>query len=105
MNNPVVSDDSQEESQAHHAGGSLAKLVVGAVGVVFGDIGTSPIYAFRETFVGHHRLIVDQAHIYGVLSLIFWSMMIILFNYLAYPNFALIACFKFKDFIFLFFLS
>lgn len=77
MNNPVVSDDSQEESQTHHAGGSLAKLVVGAVGVVFGDIGTSPIYAFRETFVGHHRLVVDQAHIYGVLSLIFWSMMIV----------------------------
>ncbi len=77
MSDPVVADDSQEESQAHHAGGSLAKLVVGAVGVVFGDIGTSPIYAFRETFVGHHRLIVDQAHIYGVLSLIFWSMMIV----------------------------
>lgn len=77
MNNPVMSDDSQEESQTHHAGGSLAKLVVGAVGVVFGDIGTSPIYAFRETFVGHHRLVVDQAHIYGVLSLIFWSMMIV----------------------------
>ena len=77
MSDPVVADDSQEELQAHHAGGSLAKLVVGAVGVVFGDIGTSPIYAFRETFVGHHRLIVDQAHIYGVLSLIFWSMMIV----------------------------
>ncbi|MBK7285067.1 MAG: KUP/HAK/KT family potassium transporter, partial [Sphingomonadales bacterium] len=77
MSDPVVADDSQEELQAHHAGGSLTKLVVGAVGVVFGDIGTSPIYAFRETFVGHHRLIVDQAHIYGVLSLIFWSMMIV----------------------------
>ncbi len=47
MSDPVVADDSQEELQAHHAGGSLAKLVVGAVGVVFGDIGTSPIYAFR----------------------------------------------------------
>lgn len=77
MNSPAVSDDSSEESRAHQPGGSLAKLVVGAVGVVFGDIGTSPIYAFRETFVGHHRLIVDQAHIYGVLSLIFWSMMIV----------------------------
>jgi KUP system potassium uptake protein len=44
---------------------------------VFGDIGTSPIYAFRETFAGHHELRVDQLHIFGVLSLIFWSMMII----------------------------
>jgi len=77
MSDAVAMDDSQEESQGHHVGGSLAKLVVGAVGVVFGDIGTSPIYAFRETFVGHHKLLVDPAHIYGVLSLIFWSMMIV----------------------------
>ena len=54
-----------------HAQGSLAKLAVGAIGIVFGDIGTSPIYAFRETFAGHHTLHVDQMHVYGVLSLIF----------------------------------
>jgi len=60
-----------------HAQGSLAKLAVGAIGIVFGDIGTSPIYAFRETFAGHHTLAPDLLHIYGVLSLIFWSMMII----------------------------
>ena len=60
-----------------HAQGSLAKLSIGAIGIVFGDIGTSPIYAFRETFAGHHTLVVDQLHVYGVLSLIFWSMMII----------------------------
>ena len=58
-------------------GGSLTKLAIGAIGIVFGDIGTSPIYAFRETFAGHHVLRVDQMHVYGVLSLIFWSMMII----------------------------
>src|SRR5215208_1969046 len=60
-----------------HARGPLYKLVIGAIGIVYGDIGTSPIYAFRETFAGHHTLIPDQLHIYGVLSLIFWSMMII----------------------------
>ncbi|HUE78597.1 MAG TPA: potassium transporter Kup [Sphingomicrobium sp.] len=60
-----------------HAQGSLTKLAVGAVGIVFGDIGTSPIYAFRETFAGQHILAPDQLHVYGVLSLIFWSMMII----------------------------
>src|SRR5918998_5463369 len=60
-----------------HAQGSIAKLAAGAVGIVFGDIGTSPIYAFRATFAGHHTLAPDQLHIYGVLSLIFWSMMII----------------------------
>ena len=66
-----------EEQAPGHAKGSLAKLAVGAVGIVFGDIGTSPIYAFRETFAGHHTLTPDAVHIYGVLSLIFWSMMII----------------------------
>jgi KUP system potassium uptake protein len=67
----------EEHSGAHHAGGPLAKLVVGSIGIVFGDIGTSPIYAFRETFAGHHPLAPDPLHIYGVLSLIFWSMMIV----------------------------
>jgi KUP system potassium uptake protein len=62
---------------SHAPQGSLAKLMLGATGVVFGDIGTSPIYAFRETFAGHHTLEPDRLHIYGVLSLIFWSMMII----------------------------
>ena len=60
-----------------HAQGPLYKLAIGAIGIVFGDIGTSPIYAFRETFAGHHELKVDQLHIFGVLSLMFWSMMII----------------------------
>jgi KUP system potassium uptake protein len=68
-----------EENQGGpgHAQGSLAKLAVGAIGIVYGDIGTSPIYAFRETFAGHHTLAPDALHIYGVLSLIFWSMMIV----------------------------
>src|SRR5215212_5634656 len=61
-----------------HARGPLYKLAIGAIGIVFGDIGTSPIYAFRETFAGHHQLIPDTLHVYGVLSLIFWSMMIIM---------------------------
>jgi KUP system potassium uptake protein len=61
----------------HDHSGGLAKLTVGAIGIVFGDIGTSPIYAFRETFAGHHPLAPDALHIYGVLSLIFWSMMLV----------------------------
>ncbi|MEG3154852.1 potassium transporter Kup [Sphingomonas sp. RB1R13] len=73
MINPETSDDISHG----HAQGSLAKLSVGAIGIVFGDIGTSPIYAFRETFAGHHKLVPDSLHVYGVLSLIFWSMMII----------------------------
>src|SRR3546814_20089009 len=60
-----------------HGRDGLAKLALWAVGVVFGDIGTSPLYAFRETFVGHHPLAVDNLHVLGVLSLIFWSMMLV----------------------------
>ena len=66
------------QDTAHGQGhGPIGKLAVGAIGIVFGDIGTSPIYAFRETFAGHHTLRVDELHVFGVLSLIFWSMMII----------------------------
>ena len=57
--------------------GGLLKLAVGAIGIVFGDIGTSPLYAFRETFAGHHKLALDNAHIFGVISLMFWSMMLV----------------------------
>ncbi|MES2000748.1 MAG: potassium transporter Kup [Pseudomonadota bacterium] len=69
-------DEITHDAQGH-AHGPLYKLAIAAVGIVYGDIGTSPIYAFRETFAGHHTLIPDQVHIFGVLSLIFWSMMII----------------------------
>jgi len=72
----AVHPDDQEDGH-HGNAGSLYKLMIGAVGIVFGDIGTSPIYAFRETFAGHHPLAPDPLHIYGVLSLIFWSMMIV----------------------------
>ena len=50
-------------------------LIVGAIGVVFGDIGTSPLYALKETFAGHHPIGVEPASVLGVLSLIFWTIM------------------------------
>ncbi len=52
-----------------------AALIVGAIGVVFGDIGTSPLYALKETFAGHHPMGVEPASVLGVLSLIFWTIM------------------------------
>ncbi len=61
----------------HQHEGSIVKLAVGAMGVVFGDIGTSPLYALRDTFAGHHRLPLDQLHVFGIISLMFWSMMVI----------------------------
>jgi KUP system potassium uptake protein len=52
-----------------------AAVIVGAIGVVFGDIGTSPLYALKETFAGHHPIAVETASVLGVLSLIFWTIM------------------------------
>ena len=55
---------------------ALAALTLGALGVVYGDIGTSPLYALKEVFHGGH-VAATQANILGVLSLIFWTMTII----------------------------
>lgn len=55
----------------------LAALSLGALGVVFGDIGTSPLYAFKEAFGGQHAIALSEANVFGVLSLIFWSVMLI----------------------------
>jgi len=76
-NAPLVGDSVAEaHGHAHHQDGPI-RLAVSAIGVVFGDIGTSPLYAFRETFAGHHKLTLDTLHIMGVVSLMFWSMMIV----------------------------
>src|SRR3954466_10453859 len=68
-----------QEGGAGGAGKEAAKggLVRGALGIVFGDIGTSPLYAMKEVFGPAHDLKADADTIYGVLSLIFWSVMII----------------------------
>jgi KUP system potassium uptake protein len=55
----------------------MAPLVLGAIGVVFGDIGTSPLYTLRTAFTGEHGLSVTQDHVLGLLSTIFWSLLIV----------------------------
>ena len=55
----------------------LGALTLGAIGVVFGDIGTSPLYAFKEAFSGSHPLPLTEVNVLGVLSLIFWAVMLI----------------------------
>ncbi|MBA3297485.1 MAG: potassium transporter Kup [Acidobacteria bacterium] len=56
----------------------LAALTVGALGVVYGDIGTSPLYALRECFHGAHAIAPTIENVLGVLSLIFWSLTLII---------------------------
>jgi KUP system potassium uptake protein len=55
----------------------MSALVVGAIGVVYGDIGTSPLYTLREAFHGAHGLPVTSANVLGVLSVIFWALVIV----------------------------
>jgi len=63
----------------------LLKLSLTALGVVFGDIGTSPLYAIRECFHGEYGIDVSPANVLGVLSLMFWSLvMIVTFKYLIF---------------------
>ena len=60
----------------HRPASSLAALTLGAIGVVYGDIGTSPLYALKEVFAhGHVPLTPDN--IYGVLSLVFWTLTVV----------------------------
>jgi len=55
----------------------MAPLVVGAIGVVYGDIGTSPLYTLRTAFTGPHGLTLNEANVLGVLSVIFWALVIV----------------------------
>ena len=62
-------------NNASHSKHRLLQLSLSAIGVVFGDIGTSPLYAVKEVFGDH--LHIDKLHIFGVLSLIFWSLTLV----------------------------
>jgi len=55
----------------------MSPLVIGAIGVVFGDIGTSPLYTLRQCFGGEHLVALTPANVLGILSIIFWALMII----------------------------
>ena len=63
---------------AHTPSTQLAALTIGALGVVYGDIGTSPLYALRECFHGSHGIAPTRDNVLGVLSLIFWSLTLII---------------------------
>ncbi|MGA8055854.1 MAG: KUP/HAK/KT family potassium transporter, partial [Burkholderiales bacterium] len=62
---------------SEHDKGDLRTLILGTIGVVFGDIGTSPLYALKETMAGHHPIEVAEGNVMGVLSLIFWAVMLL----------------------------
>ena len=55
----------------------VAPLALAALGVVFGDIGTSPLYSLKECFAGPHGVSADRMNVLGILSLIFWSITLV----------------------------
>ena len=63
-------------SEAHGEHSGLAATALAAMGVVFGDIGTSPLYTMKEVFGGHHPLAVTPENVLGILSLVFWALTI-----------------------------
>jgi KUP system potassium uptake protein len=68
-----------------HPSTSRAALTLAALGVVFGDIGTSPLYALRECFFGTHAVAATPANVLGVLSLIFWALVLVIaIKYVSY---------------------
>ncbi|HXK16691.1 MAG TPA: KUP/HAK/KT family potassium transporter, partial [Polyangiaceae bacterium] len=86
---PKSSPSSAAAAPGHgHANGSTSyqlKMAMGALGVVYGDIGTSPLYAMRECFNEEYGISVTTANVMGILSLIFWALtLIVSLKYVAY---------------------
>lgn len=89
-------ENNPETAKEHDASGESTRnqsalraktlaLALGALGVVFGDIGTSPLYAIKECFHGLHAITPDQTNILGVLSLVFWSLtMVVTIKYVVF---------------------
>ncbi|HYO90663.1 MAG TPA: KUP/HAK/KT family potassium transporter, partial [Pyrinomonadaceae bacterium] len=73
-----ITDEHGHPHTATPRGRYLALLSLTALGIVYGDIGTSPLYAMRECFHGPHAIAATPANIFGVLSLIFWALILII---------------------------
>ena len=63
----------EDHARAH----SMRALMIGAIGVIYGDIGTSPLYAIRQAFTGSHPMAVDEINVLGLLSLVFWALIVV----------------------------
>jgi len=66
----------QPSSKASLSGKQLATLTLGAIGIVYGDIGTSPLYALKEVFA-HGHIPLTPGNIYGILSMMFWTLTVV----------------------------
>jgi KUP system potassium uptake protein len=74
---PVVPPQRSHALDERPSGKRLAVLSLTALGIVYGDIGTSPLYAFKDAFSGHHPYVATEENVYGVLSLITWALILV----------------------------
>jgi|SRR5659263_140731 len=65
-------------NQPENKRNKLLYLSLLAIGIVYGDIGTSPLYALRECFHGPHAIATTHDNIFGILSLVFWSLILVI---------------------------
>jgi len=68
----------QTPSHTHEPSANFAALMLGAIGVVYGDLGTSPLYTMKEIFNGPHAVQPTPENVLGILSLIFWSLILVI---------------------------
>ena len=76
MNHAATLPATETDHNRGRAG--FGAMLLGAIGVVFGDIGTSPLYTIKEAFSPHYGLSPDHATVLGILSLVFWSLVIVI---------------------------
>jgi KUP system potassium uptake protein len=70
-------------SEQNHKKSGIVAMSLGALGIVYGDIGTSPLYSMKEMFFGHSPLAITNSSVYGAISLIFWALTIVItFKYI-----------------------
>lgn len=82
MSEPAQSEEAGPESRLHT--GRLPALALGALGIVFGDIGTSPLYTL-QLVTTEHAVVPSEDNILGVLSLIFWGLtLVVAIKYLTF---------------------
>src|SRR5678816_1846108 len=75
----------RDSAEADPRGRRLAVLTLTALGVVYGDIGTSPLYTLKECFSAEHGLAANTVNVFGILSLIFWTLLlVVVFKYLVF---------------------
>src|SRR5690348_3963097 len=75
---PATTAPSGAGHAAGHARARLRTLAIAALGVVYGDIGTSPIYAMREALHGEHGVPPTHDNVLGLLSLIMWALILVI---------------------------